>query len=159
MNMSRNIRRRAFTLVELIAVIVVLAILSGVAIPKYFDYAARARTAATEGAIGGVRAGLSNFYADQAISGTAAYPTSTQLTTLGTVMQESIPRNPYNNLNTVGAPADLAAAQNRTVSGNFGWMYFVDNSSSPPVAIFYANSTDATTAPDGSGGTMAANDL
>jgi prepilin-type N-terminal cleavage/methylation domain-containing protein len=35
--------RRAFTLVELIAVIVVLAILAGVAVPRYFDYAQRAR--------------------------------------------------------------------------------------------------------------------
>ena len=32
-------------------------------------------------------------------------------------------------------------------------------SSNPPVAIFYANSTDATTASDGSGGTLDANDL
>jgi prepilin-type N-terminal cleavage/methylation domain-containing protein len=37
----------AFTLVELIAVIVVLAILAGVAIPRYFDYASRAREASS----------------------------------------------------------------------------------------------------------------
>jgi prepilin-type N-terminal cleavage/methylation domain-containing protein len=35
---------RAFTLVELIAVIVVLAILAGVAVPRYFEYSARAKT-------------------------------------------------------------------------------------------------------------------
>ena len=39
--------RRAFTLVELIAVIVVLAILAGVAIPKYFDFRERALVTAT----------------------------------------------------------------------------------------------------------------
>ena len=39
----RNPVARAFTLIELIAVIVVLAILAGVAIPKYFDYAQNAK--------------------------------------------------------------------------------------------------------------------
>jgi prepilin-type N-terminal cleavage/methylation domain-containing protein len=36
-----------FTLVELIAVIVVLAILAGVAIPRYLDHSQRARATAT----------------------------------------------------------------------------------------------------------------
>lgn len=38
--------RRGFTLIELIAVIVVLAILAGVAIPRYMDYSERARVTA-----------------------------------------------------------------------------------------------------------------
>lgn len=37
---------RAFTLVELIAVIVVLAILSAMAVPRYFDYRQRAQASA-----------------------------------------------------------------------------------------------------------------
>ena len=39
-------RSRGFTLVELVAVIVVLAVLAGIAIPKYFDYSNRAYLAA-----------------------------------------------------------------------------------------------------------------
>jgi prepilin-type N-terminal cleavage/methylation domain-containing protein len=39
-------RPRAFTLIELIAVIVVLAILVGVAIPRYVDYSRRAESSA-----------------------------------------------------------------------------------------------------------------
>lgn len=47
----RTHRQSAFTLVELIAVIVVLAILAGVAIPKYFDYSTRARASALSGSL------------------------------------------------------------------------------------------------------------
>jgi len=36
-------RRGAFTLIELIAVLMVLAVLAGVAIPRYFDFSQRAR--------------------------------------------------------------------------------------------------------------------
>src|SRR5688572_33061977 len=86
--------RTGFTLIELIAVIVVLAILAGVALPKYFDYSAQARASSCKGTLGGVRAGIANFYANSAISGTAVYPTFAQLNTLGTVMQELLPPNP-----------------------------------------------------------------
>lgn len=47
----RTHRQPAFTVVELIVVIVVLAILAGVAIPKYFDYSTRARASALSGSL------------------------------------------------------------------------------------------------------------
>lgn len=46
---------RGFTLVELIVVIVVLAILSGVAIPKYFDYAEKARVSKAKAVRGALK--------------------------------------------------------------------------------------------------------
>ncbi|MFO0493594.1 MAG: type IV pilin protein, partial [bacterium] len=85
--MNTRMNRKAFTLIELVAVIVVLAILAGVAVPRYFDYTDRARTGATQGILGNVRSGLANFYANGSVSGTAAYPTVVVLTTNGTVMQ------------------------------------------------------------------------
>lgn len=134
--------RSGFTLIELIAVMVVLAILVGVALPKYFDYSDNAKQAATKATLGGVRAGLANFLANSAISGTSAYPTLVQLQTTGTVMQEAIPDNPYNDLNTIIA-ATAAEAAARTTDGTSGWRYYVDNTASPPVATFYANSNTA----------------
>jgi prepilin-type N-terminal cleavage/methylation domain-containing protein len=111
---------RAFTLIELIVVIVVLAILSGVAIPKYFDYTANAKASSVKGVLGGTRSAIANFYANSAVSGNAQYPTLPQLQTVGTVMQEPMPANPYNNDNTIAA-ASWTAAQ--AVAGTNGWNY------------------------------------
>jgi MSHA pilin protein MshA len=113
--------RSGFTLIELIAVVVVLAILAGVALPKYFDYAAQAKVSACKGTLGGVRAGVANFHANAAVGGTAAYPTLVQLTTIGTVMQELMAENPYNGSNAVTAATWNAS--NPPVSGAAGWNY------------------------------------
>ena len=137
--------RKGFTLIELIAVIVVLAILVGVALPRYFDYAAQAKDAATKGTLGGVRAGIANFLANEVVSGgNPDYPTLVQLETLGTVMQEAIPDNPYDggaNPNDVHtATAGEAAARTVPVAaGTGGWAYYVDNALTPSAYTVWAN--------------------
>jgi Tfp pilus assembly protein PilE len=122
MNTAIKSTRRAFTLVELIVIIVVLAILSGVAIPKYIDYTTSAKAAAAKGALGGVRSAIANFLANSNMNGSATYPTLVQLQTLGTVMQEALPANPYNSSSTIAA-----ATWNATppVSGVAGYNYDV----------------------------------
>ncbi len=137
--------RRGFTLIELIAVVVILAILAGVALPRYFDYAAQAKSAAAKGTLGGVRSGIANFLANEAItSPPAIYPTLAQLNALGTVMQEAIPDNPYDtgaNPNTVNlaTAAEAAARTAPVLSGTGGWAYYVDNALTPSAYTFYAN--------------------
>ena len=121
----RNPVARAFTLIELIAVIVVLAILSGVAIPKYFDYAANAKASSCKGILGGTRSAIANFYANAAVSGAAAYPSLANMQTVGTVLQEPMSANPYNNSIVIAAasyPADPIATP-PPVSGANGWNY------------------------------------
>lgn len=130
-------RKRAFTLVELIVVIVVLAILSGVAIPKYFDYVSSAKESATRGTLGAVRSAIANFRANALVStGAEAYPSLVQIQTVGTVMQEAIPKNPYNNDNTIGA---ASYATTPPVSGTHGWSY------DAAVGKFWANSDTGAT--------------
>jgi Tfp pilus assembly protein PilE len=113
-------KSRAFTLVELIVIIVVLAILSGVAIPKYIDYTTSAKASAAKATIGAVRSAIANFYANSALTGTATYPTLVQMQTLGTVMQETLPANPYNSGTTIAAATWAATPP---VTGAAGYNY------------------------------------
>lgn len=115
--------RKAFTLIELIAVIVVLAILSAVAIPKYFDYSAKAKESAVKGTLGAVRSAIANFYANAAVNGTAAFPTLVQIQTSGTVMQEDMPTNPYKSTPSNVIAAAVYNASAPPVSGTNGWNY------------------------------------
>ena len=145
--MNRNSAIRAgFTLIELMAVVLILAILAGVALPRFFDYQTRAREAACKGTVGGVRAGVANYYADQAITnGTALYPTLAQLTTTGTVMQEAIPDNPYGGTTPgVVNSATKGESDGRTIIGGAvgGWSYFDGTGGFP--AVFYANTDTGT---------------
>lgn len=111
---------KAFTLVELIVVIVVLAILSGVAIPRYIDYSTRAKESAARATLGGARSGIANFYANSALTGTPTFPTLVEMQTLGTVMQEALPANPYNNSAAIAA---ATWATTPPISGSNGYNY------------------------------------
>ena len=55
--------KRGFTLIELVMIIVILGILAAVAVPKFFDLSTDAKSAAEKGVVGGVRAGISTYFA------------------------------------------------------------------------------------------------
>ena len=66
--------KKAFTMIELVMVIVILGILAAVAIPKYFDFSGNAKVSAEKGVVGGVKAGIATYYSNQCVGGTCAYP-------------------------------------------------------------------------------------
>jgi general secretion pathway protein G len=131
----RNPAARAFTLIELVAVIVVLTVLSGIAIPKYFDYVETGKEKITRDTLNVVRTAVSRFHATSSGDGAAAYPTLAQMQTLGTVLAEAIPANPYNNSATIALATWNAAAP--PASGTAGWNY------DPAEGRFWANSSTA----------------
>ncbi len=57
------LQRKGFTFIELVMVIVILGILAVVAIPKYYDLTGSANTASEQGVVGGVRAGIATYFA------------------------------------------------------------------------------------------------
>ena len=141
--MNRNALRKGFTLIELMAVVVILAILAGVALPKFFSYAAQSKVASTKGTLGGVRAGIANFYAEKAInSATTRYPTLAELTS-GSVMQEALPENPYQSpASNAVVIATWANSTARLVGGVQGWRYF-SGAGVGSRAVFWANTDTA----------------
>ena len=114
--------QKGFTLIELVIIIVVLGILASVAIPKYKSIVAESREAACRGGLGGLRSGISIYYANMAVTtGTATWPVMDSLTTVGVVMEQSLPANPYQ----VNAPDSVVTGVTKgTIVGTRGgWAY------------------------------------
>ena len=123
----RHKRNGGFTLVELVIVIVVIGILAGVAIPRFFDFTTDAKEAACKGGLGGVRSAIANSYAYSATpagGGTATFPTLAELTTAGTVMAQVIPDNPYSTSATKNAViVGVTKGVPVTAGTTGGWCY------------------------------------
>ena len=121
---NRLSNHRGFTLIELVIIIVILGILAAVAIPKYQDMSSQAKDAACRGALGALRSGVTIFYANQAeTTGTAAWPTVVQLATIGTVMAQSMPKNPYQSSTNAPDSIVTGVTKGTVVGTRGGWAY------------------------------------
>ena len=117
-------KEKGFTLIELVIIIVVLGILASIAIPRYRNIVAESREAAARGALGALRSGISIYYANAAVTtGTATWPPIDSMSTVGVVMEQAIPRNPYQA--DANAPDSIVTGVTKgvTVGTRGGWAY------------------------------------
>ncbi|MBU0983167.1 MAG: prepilin-type N-terminal cleavage/methylation domain-containing protein [candidate division Zixibacteria bacterium] len=124
MAISRLRGNAGFTLIEIVIIIVVLGILAAVAIPKYQDITGEAREASCRASLGGLRSGITIFYANQAVTtGTATWPLLAELQTPGVVMAQGLPPNPYATSADSAAIVVAGATKGVPVASAAGWAY------------------------------------
>ncbi|MFZ1685644.1 MAG: prepilin-type N-terminal cleavage/methylation domain-containing protein [Candidatus Zixiibacteriota bacterium] len=124
MRLLTGSNQKGFTLIELVIIIVVLGILAAVAIPKYQDITAQAKEASCRASLGALRSGITIWYANKAVTtGTAAWPSLTNLAAVDSVMAQALPRNPY-QLSTNAPDSIVTGVTKGTIVGaRGGWAY------------------------------------
>ena len=151
---------RAFTFIEVAVVIIIIGILAAMVIPRFGNVTDEARTASLQGTLGSVRSAIAGFRTARILAGGSPYPTLVELTTNGTVLEQEIPANPFTGVRGVQSVSAAQAAARAVASPTqYGWNYYVDNSATPPAAVFYPNCTTETTVTNAAGAASGANTL
>jgi MSHA pilin protein MshA len=108
-------KRRGFTLIELVMVIVILGILAAMVLPRFIDLQGEARKAASRGGLGAIRAAVAVTYASNAA--TEHTPLVPASITVDMFQDSQIPTEPLHNSTVItyltSAPGEVGS----------GWRY------------------------------------
>ena len=110
--MKNSFYKKAFTLIELIMVIVIIGVLASIAIPKVINLRRDAQKATCFGNAGAIQAGLYGYYVRQSMSGEPHFPRDLNETNFADYITEGqLPEHPLSwNWNTY-----YTTTQNATV--------------------------------------------
>jgi prepilin-type N-terminal cleavage/methylation domain-containing protein len=120
-------RRKGFTLVELVVVILILGILAGVAAPKMFNTSAKATDNGLKQTLGIVRDAIELYQAQN--GGALPSPITTGpdiINALKPYMRGSFPKSPVHGSAATAASVTITTGTT-TANGSTGWMYNKDN--------------------------------
>ena len=134
--MSTNLRRNAFTLIDVLVVVVIMAVLAAMIMPQFTSSTLDVRGSSLRFNLQTIRAQIELYKVQHTDKLPAMAEFVTQMTgktdidgaqtgTLlyGPYIQDDIPVNPYNDSNEVVAVAAEGAEPAAVVAGGAGWQY------------------------------------
>ena len=134
--MKKNLRRKAFTLIEVLIVVIIMAVLAATIIPQFSESTNDAKVSQVEFNLHTIRSQIELYqahhlnevptfadFATQMTEKTDINGTQTGTLLYGPYIQGEIPENPFNNSRDIVAVSTPGSVPTGAVAGGAGWQY------------------------------------